>query len=197
MTFLKISLTSETSNGMKKTFLGLIFLFIIGAAALFLVWSGAWFHILKVNGVRIRTGAYFGRVSGFEHYRRTTKEELDENAVKRGIVFSLIREALIKEELAKFDISDNEIKDRIEKELNRPDGGKFEKATEKLYGWTSQESMKFLIEPQIRQDILAERLEKDGKDFNEWLKERLQKADVKVRYLPYVWQNGELVDKPR
>jgi hypothetical protein len=182
---------------MKKKYFGLILFLIVGLAALFLVWQNGWYHILKVNGIRIRADVYFGKVSGFQHYRQTTKEELDENAVKRGIVFSLIREALIKEELVKLGVLEGEVKSRIEKDLSRPDSGEFEKATEKLYGWTIQESMQFLIEPQIRQDILAERLEKDGKDFNEWLKDRLQKADVKIHYLPYVWQNGQLIDKPR
>ena len=44
-------------------------------------------------------------------------------------------------------------------------------------------------------DLLFEILEKEGKYFDVWLKDRLFEVNVKIYFLPYTWKKGELLDK--
>lgn len=181
---------------MRKLFFYLGLIIILGFIALFFVWQAGWYHVLKVNNERISAKDYYGRLAGFEFYRKQTHEELDEQAVKRGIVLALIFDSLIGQELARRGIDAVQIEARLDQELaSKKDD--LEKAASSLYGWTMREFKKFSLEPQARQDILVAELEKEGIDFNDWLQEQLQKAEVKIHYLPYDWHEGQLVDKSR
>ena len=169
--------------------LGLVFVVLV------FVLYAHWHPIITVNGSRIWAGDYFGQVNGFERYRRITNEELDENAVRRGIVLVLIADSLTRGELLRREIADGEIDMRVEEALKIRGREKLEKATKQLYGWTIRDFKRFSLEPQARQDILAALFEKEGKEFNAWLREELQTAAIKIYFLPYLWQAGELIDK--
>lgn len=169
--------------------LGLVFVVLV------FVLYAQWHPIVTVNGSRIWASDYFDQVNGFERYRRIINEELDEDAVRRGIVLALIADSLIQGELLRKEITGKEIDMRIEEALRTQDAEKLGKATQQLYGWTIRDFKKFSLEPQARQDILAAELEKEGKEFNAWLQEELQTATIKIYFLPYQWQNGQLVDK--
>ena len=154
-----------------------------------------WHPIVTVNGSRIWARHYFDQVNGFERYRRIANEELDGDAVRRGIVLALIIDSLIQGELLRKEITGKEMEMRVEEALRTQDREKLEKATQQLYGWTIRDLKKFSLEPQARQDILTSVLEKEGKEFNAWLQEEFQIATIKIYFLPYRWQAGELIER--
>lgn len=150
---------------------------------------------MKVNGRYIKTGDYYGRLSGFEYYNKLISSKgFDEDAVRKGVIMSLIIDELIELEFETRGVEKNEADKKVEAVLDEQ-AGDIEKAALEFYGWSTEEFKKFVLMPQARRDILAEVLRKDGLDFNDWLRENLTKADIKIYSLPYRWGDGQLVDK--
>jgi len=164
-------------------------------AVLFFVWQANWYPILNVNGSRIWAGDYLNQLEGFERYRRLSQDEFDEGEVRRGILLSFIADSLVKDELLRRKIPANAAKTLVEEALDTQNKDEFEQATKQLYGWSIRELKEFSLLPQARQDILTEELNKDKEEFNVWLQDHLQNADIKIYFLPYEWQDGELIDK--
>lgn len=161
---------------------------------LFLASSARLYPVLKINNNFIWASDYYGRVSGFEYYLQTTSEPIDEKEAIRGLILSFVADNLTKNELLRRGVDSGEAEKRVANALLV--GGKsLEKASASLYGWNIEALKKFSLLPQARQDILTEVLQKEGVDFDEWLLLELPKADVKIYFLPYKWENGKLVDK--
>src|SRR3989338_4923014 len=107
---------------------------------------------------------------------------------------SLIAEKIVARELVSRNSDLKDAETRVEEVLLK-EGVNVEKAAWTLYGWNIDEFKKFSLLPQARQDILTEILQKEGIDFNEWLLAELAKAEVKIYFLPYRWENGQTVEK--
>ncbi len=165
--------------------------------AIYFLISGLYLYPLaNVDGIYIWPKNYYDKLSGFEYYRNIAGETLNEKEVRRGILISLISEKIITRELVLRSPDLKEAETRVEEVLLK-DGANIEKAARTLYGWDVGEFKKFSLLPQARQDILTEILQKEGIDFNEWLLAEFAKADVKIYFLPYKWEDGNLIDKPR
>ncbi|MBI2507179.1 MAG: hypothetical protein HYW09_01025 [Candidatus Niyogibacteria bacterium] len=176
------------------------FLYIIVVSAVFLLLLLFFGGInispaMQVNGHYIKSGDYHSRLSGFEFYgKQTSPKGFEEEAIRKGVIMSLIIDKLVEFELEARDIEKNEADKRIEAVLSE-ESGDIEKAASEFYGWDIAEFKKFVLLPQARQDILSEVLREEGGDFNEWLNGALVKADVKIYSLPYEWIDGVLVKK--
>ena len=150
--------------------------------------------LMQVNGSFIWTKDYYGRLSGLEHYNKQTAESLDIEVARRGLLTSLIIDKLISLELTARKADAGWAEKRMAAALNEKEGD-LEKAALELYGWGVGDFKKFVLLPQARQDLLAELLQKEGVDFNDWLRQNLMKAEVKIYSLPYEWLNGSFVHK--
>ncbi len=60
-----------------------------------------------------------------------------------------------------------------------------------IYGWKIDKFRERILEPQALFQVLSEI---KGKDFENWLSEAKNKSSVKIWFLPFEWQEGELVD---
>ena len=176
---------------MKKYF----FIAVILAAVFF--YFAVYFNlypILKVNGDFILAKEYYARLGGLESYRRATGEEADENIIRRGFVLSLIINKRVSEELSQRQTSPNEdekrVSDAVESDLTN-----LENAAWKLYGWDIKEFERFSLLPQARRDVLAEKLTLEGVDISERLSQKALEAEVKIYFLPYYWELGNLFEK--
>lgn len=176
---------------MKRLFYILTALFIL-SAVLFLASGSGVYPVLKINKNFVWASDYYKRFSGFEYYRQTTSEPIDDKTAVRGLILSFISDGLVKDELLRRGADSGEAEKRVANALLA--GGNLEKAAASLYGWNIEELKKFSLLPQSRQDLLTEVLQKEGIDFDGWLLTELEKAEIKIYFLPYRWQNGQLVD---
>lgn len=179
---------------MKRLFYALTALFIL-LAVLFLASGSGFYPVLKINKNFIWASDYYKRFSGFEYYRQTTSEPIDEKTAVRGLILSFISDELVKDELLWRGADSGEAEKRVASALDV--GGNLEKAAGTLYGWNKDELKKFSLLPQAREDLLAEIFQKDGIDFDGWLAAELAKAEIKIYFLPYKWEGGKLTEKPR
>ena len=176
---------------MKKYF----FIAIVLAAALF--YFAVYFNlypVLKVNGDFVLAKDYYARLSGFEFYRRATGEEADENIISRGVILSLIIDKMVSEELSQRQVGSDEAEKRV-LDAVASDLTNLENAARKLYGWNIKEFERFSLLPQARRDVLAEKLALEGFDMSEWLSRKALEAEVKIYFLPYYWELGNLFEK--
>ena len=176
---------------MKKYF----FIAIVLAAAIF--YFAVYFNfypMLKVNGDFVLAREYYARLGGLEFYSRATGEEADENIISRGVILSLIIDKMVSEELSQrqvgLDEAEKRVSDAVESDLTN-----LENAAWKLYGWNIKEFERFSLLPQARRDVLAEKLALEGIDMSEWLSQKALEAEVKIYFLPYRWELGNLFEK--
>lgn len=179
---------------MKRVFYILAALAVLLAAGIFIV-SLRFYTVIKVGGDSVRAKEYYARVDGFKKYQSVTSDPIDEESVRRGIIVSLVGDRLTARELAVRGIEPDRAEELVADVLSEV--GIIEKASSELYGWSVEEFKEFTLLPQARRDLLAEALAKEGIDFIDWLRSALISADVKINFLPYVWEDGSVVEKPR
>jgi len=178
---------------MKKIFYSLSFLVLV-ILVLSLAAKANFYPVIRLDGEFVGAGDYYERMNGLKRYAQMTAEPFDEKTIGRGIILSLITDELVKKESENRKISADEAHKLVEEVL---DSGfeNLEKASAELYGWDIEEFKKLVLLPQARQDLLAEALQKEGIDFNKWLSEELARSEIKIYFLPYRWQDGQLVEK--
>lgn len=153
-----------------------------------------WYPILKINGELVWAREYYRRLESFDVYRRQTEEQLDQDNAKKGILFSLIIDRIVIEELAGRNIDLKEAEARVS-EAAASSKDNLEKAANNLYGLSIRDFKRLFLLPRSRQDILAEKLALEGKDFGKWLDEKLAASEIKIYFLPYRWEAGNLFEK--
>jgi hypothetical protein len=62
--------------------------------------------------------------------------------------------------------------------------------TRQGYGWSASKFRERILEPQALHEVL---IDEKGEAYEEWLKEAGQAATVRVWFVPYRWENGELI----
>ncbi|MBI5787141.1 MAG: hypothetical protein HY446_01165, partial [Candidatus Niyogibacteria bacterium] len=152
------------------------------------------YPVIIVNGNFILARDYYSRLGGLEFYRRASGEEVGEDVVRRGVVLSLVIDRLVSDELLKRGAGLEEAEKRVADAVAK-DRENLENAAWKLYGWDIKEFEKFSLLPQARSDILAERLALEGVDAGDWLARKAVEAEVKIYFLPYRWELGNLFEK--
>lgn len=160
----------------------------------FLILSFRIYPTAKIDEKYIWAREYYGRVSGYEHYRNAIGDLSDEKEARRGILMSLVADTITEGELISRGVSPREAESRVENILSDK-GEELAKAASNLYGWNVEEFKKFALFPQAREDLLAELLQKNGIDFNDWLSKKLANAEIKIYFLSYRWEDGNLVNK--
>lgn len=161
---------------------------------LFLAFFNQLYPVLKVDGEFVWAREYFKRLESFGIYQRQTAEPTDLKNAEKGILLSLIIDKVITYEFARRNLDLKEAEARVSEAVAaNPDN--LEKAANNLYGLSIQELERLFLLPQARKDILAEKLALERKDFGEWLGEKLAASEVKIYFLPYRWELGNLFEK--
>lgn len=152
------------------------------------------YPVISVNGSLVWAKNYYGLTAGFNRYNGAADVLVDEKPAGRGMIMSLVADEIVLEEFRLRGFSENDAQKRVDEALQK-DGANLSEASAKLYGWTLKDLKRFSLLPQARQDLIYEALQKEGVEFGAWLSGRLAKSDIKIYFLPYRWQDGQLVDK--
>src|SRR3989344_2549846 len=83
----------------------------IAAIAFFGYWKSDRYPILTVNGASVSARDYYAKVRGVERFGRVTQESVDAETVKRGILLSLIADAIVRSELERRGLEANAVGD--------------------------------------------------------------------------------------
>lgn len=67
-----------------------------------------------------------------------------------------------------------------------------QQGAELLYGLSSDDFNELVLLPQARRDVLSEAFAAQGRDFEQWFREVRKKKNVRLLFVPFVW-NGEVV----
>jgi hypothetical protein len=106
--------------------------------------------------------------------------ELEKKSLESLIINMVVKDSATKESLAKVDY---EISTNFKNSANTANSVKT------IYGWDMATFKKKILEPQALWNIL--RSEK-GSGFEEWLRAEKNEASVKIMFLPFKWEEGEL-----
>lgn len=116
-------------------------------------------------------------------FSRRNSKELEMKSLESLIINIIVKAAATKESLAKVQ---QEISENFKDNANTANSVKT------IYGWDIATFKKKILEPQALWNVL--RSEK-GDKFEEWLKDEKNKAGVRIIFLPFQWEEGELKNR--
>ncbi len=127
------------------------------------------------------------------------KEELDQGAdARKAALGELIFQRIVKNAFGGFGgISQKEIDENMAKVLGGADPKKLAEAARQLYALGYEDFKKYVILPKVEEAVLEGKVEASGKMYDEWFSEKLKTARVSIYFLPYIWKDGDLVNKSR
>jgi len=76
--------------------------------------------------------------------------------------------------------------------LGQMDEALFNDLLQSQYGWNVERFSERIIEPQLIQEILSE---KYGEEYATWLDRAKKDATVRIWFVPFDWEDGELVKR--
>ncbi|MEK9154692.1 MAG: SurA N-terminal domain-containing protein [Patescibacteria group bacterium] len=115
--------------------------------------------------------------------------------IQRAVLNNLIEDELIAKALRK-ELKPEEIKMKVRQKIEEVLADKdLQKAAEKLYGFSLDDFILRVLEPQARRELLEGRLILKNVDFNEWFK--TEKASVKIIILApgFSWDGDSVIIK--
>ncbi|PIR70275.1 MAG: hypothetical protein COU46_02355 [Candidatus Niyogibacteria bacterium CG10_big_fil_rev_8_21_14_0_10_42_19] len=177
----------------KKIILGILLL----ALVFLFIYSKGWYVVAKVDKSYLWASEYYQRVGSLEKLKSVSKNDaLAEIITKKNILEGMIENSIINAEFSKKDLSEEHAEKIITDALSNK-SSTIAEASQKLYGLKLNDFKKLILLPQAKQDILATDMEKNGINFDKWINERSREVSVKIYFLPWMWENGQLVDKSR
>lgn len=183
---------------------------LIGGVVLVLAVAGAgffgFFPVARVDTAVIWYREYDNRASALEQFEERSRamagialNDSDRSLLRRSVLQSMIAESVLEAYIAKNLFADGlpaAANAMVEETVSKTaDPTLLPRATKELYGWSVDEFKKEVLYPQALQNVLAERIEKDGGSFEEFLSVELGRARVNLYGVPWKWENGALTDK--
>ena len=186
---------------MKSHHIGILVLtlvFLVGGLLSYTFVQNGYFPVVSVNGnvISQRTVKENPDVSRrlYNQGLVGSSKELDD-LFKRGSEMVLLKnslEGLIINQIIKSSATSDQVK-KAQTEIANTFDSKTEAnlsgVLKNIYQWDAGKFKERILEPQALLQVITQ--EKD-KDFNDWLKSSKLKANVKVWFAPYKWENGEL-----
>ncbi len=172
-----------------------------GAAFLF-----GLFPVARVAGATIWFRTFDGRANALERFEEKSKAIADGKALtederlnlRRVVLRNMIAEEVLRR-YAEEHFAAGEIigaaDTLVETTLKTADPDLLPRATEELYGWDVDEFRRNVLFPQAFQNVLQERMKKSGEEYVAFVTEELTQADVRLYFVPWRWEGGQLVDK--
>ena len=130
---------------------------------------------------------------GFLTFNQKTNQQIPNLLIKEGVLVSIFEDRVVEEELKQRGISKRMVEEALEKQLKNIPEEKLVYSSG-LYGWNVKQFSDAILLPQAKIDILADLLKKDGKDYDEWMREKFQSAKISLYFLPWKW-NGQTLEK--
>lgn len=118
-------------------------------------------------------------------FKRGNERLLFGNALDSIITNEIIRSVVGKEIISKAE-------EEINKNFNEKNISNMASAIKEIYGWNMIKFREKILEPQAILDVL---MEEKGDGFSDWIESEKKKADVKIWFIPFVWSEGELINK--
>ncbi len=187
---------------MKSHHVGVLVLtlvFLVGGLLSYTFVQNGYFPVASINGNLIsqRTVKENADVSRRLYNQGLIGSEMDE-LFKRGSEKELLKnslEGLIINEIMKSSATNDQVK-KAQKEVATTFDYKAEtnlsSVLKNVYKWDADKFKERILEPQALLQIVSQ---EKGKDFDNWLKSARLKANVKVWFSPYKWEEGELKDR--
>ena len=186
----------------KKLGIGIIIIALLGFGVFFL----GLFPLVQVNGDMLLYKTFNERVKALMQFEERTRtlagaEELTkderwdvERVVLENIIVNKIFEQYSKNNFRDLDLL-AEARKRVEEALSSADADVLPRATSELYGWSVDEFKKNVLIPQAVQTVLEEQIVITNGNFEEFIQKQLTESEVKLYFVPWQWQDGELIDR--
>ena len=119
------------------------------------------------------------------------KSEEIQKEIRQTVFESLIEQKLIRAELAN-EIKSKDLADMLERKINSGgpiDSENFKKGVELLYGVSADEFKNIVLIPQAESEIFEGRLILQNKNMDDWINEKVSKADVKIVMPGFYWSS--------
>jgi uncharacterized protein (DUF885 family) len=191
-------------NRSKRFTIGIAIVVLLVLGAIFV---GA-FPVARVNGSTIWYHKYQNNADALQQYheksqkaatdKSLTPEEVSE--VRRQVLQNIIANIIVEKYItAHYSLKDLQKEaDEVTNQAMKSETVNQEllpKATQELYGWSVEEYKKQVLMPTALQQVLEEHVQKDGKNFAEIMSTELKNAKVSLMFVPWEWQEGQLVKK--
>ncbi|MBI4118672.1 MAG: hypothetical protein HY452_00200 [Parcubacteria group bacterium] len=118
-------------------------------------------------------------------FKRGSEGELFRRSLENLIVNSIIRSSVTAEVLGKA-------QKEVENSFNGATAANLSGVVKNVYNWDPAKFKTKILEPQALMQVLAE---EKGADFDAWLQAAKLKSKVKIWFVPFEWQDGELKSK--
>lgn len=111
--------------------------------------------------------------------------------IQRNTLLSLIEDELLKQEGDRImDGFSAASREKVQRALSRAPGA--HEGALLLYGLAKSDFETLVLFPQARRETLYEYLTLRGKDFDEWMREEKKSARVRLMFVPFEWEEGEV-----
>jgi hypothetical protein len=190
---------------MKKLHLGVLIatlLIVVGGLLGYTLVRSGTFPVALVNGKVIFLSTVQENVDASIRLYEQSPELLSDESVqllfKRGSgkeLFKKTFESLIINTIIKTKTSSemkDTARDKIDMELRESDLATLRASVDFVYEWDFSKFRERILEPQAIEEILVE---EKGEDFESWLDNELNSANVNIWFLPFEWERGELRGK--
>lgn len=189
---------------MKSHHTGILILtlvFLIGGLLSYTLAQNGYFPVARVNGSfisyqtvkenadvsrRLYAQGLAGASPELDNlFKRGSEKDLLKNSLENLITNAIIKSAAAGEELAKA-------QQEVENNFDAKTVANLSGVLQNVYSWDAAKFKKRILEPQALLQIVAQ---SKGQDFDSWLKSAKSNSQVKIWFLPYKWEEGNLVNK--
>lgn len=143
-------------------------------------------HTVKENADVSRRLYNQGLVGSSEEldnlFKRSSQRDLLKNSLEGLVINEIIKSSATSDQIKK---AEKEVVDTFDYKAEANLSG----VLKNIYEWNADKFKERILEPQALLQIVSK---EKGKDFDNWLKSAKLKANVKVWFFPYKWEEGEL-----
>lgn len=184
----------------------LVILFTIVVCIGAIMWFFGLFPIARINGDYMLYRTYGNRVNALEMFEEKSKKSseggaftpADAERIQQRVLQDLVTEKIFRQYIQDHSSLagvEDEASTAVQGTLAVADPDILPRATKELYGWSVNEFMKEVLFPQALQNKLREHIERDGAEFEEFVRTQLRNANVRFYTVPWKWENGEVIKK--
>lgn len=186
---------------MKSHHIGILILtlvFLIGGLLSYTLAQNGYFPVARVNGSfisyqtvkenadvsrRLYVQGLAGSSAELDNlFKRGSEKELLKNSLENLITNAIIKSAAASEELA-------QAQQEVENNFDAKTVANLSGVLQNVYNWNVAKFKERILEPQALLQVVSQ---KEGQNFDLWLKSAKSNSKVKIWFLPYKWANGEL-----
>ncbi|MEK9174949.1 MAG: SurA N-terminal domain-containing protein [Patescibacteria group bacterium] len=189
---------------MKKHHFGILVLtlvFLVGGLTSYTFSRNGLFPVAKVNGDfisyktvkenadvsrRLYAQGLAGSSPDLDNiFKRGSEKELFKNSLENLIINLIIKSSAAEEDLVKA-------QKEVEASFNSKTAANLSGVLQNVYSWDAAKFKERILEPQALLQIVSQ---KEGQNFDSWLKSAKANSTIRIWFLPYRWEDGNLVNR--